>query len=246
MSRLPYYFKLLLIVFIIFGYAQSCNVSYANTIDATVIGRVESLFEHRISLRVLEIVDYSTEEAPLVVNNWISFDLPKDARSARRRRDRINFGNVIKVDISGSIITEYEETDSAGIGENVVFWTANNATRVSNESDYIPESERSDSRSRRRRRRRDRRREEQPQEPDKIWVQEETVRGLVNVRQERVYIKEDHMGRRDRGLLVLSEPWIERLENLEDHRIVVHGTTNRVSASSGTLEIDNLMRIYPR
>lgn len=222
-------------------------VAYSSSVvEVTVVGRVESLYQNRVSLRVIEVVGEDTSHLPVKAGSWISFDLPKtEGRRNRRDRRNISFGNVIEAQLVGNTITEYEVktdgTSDQSASDKVMLWTAQNAVRVKNERDYMTEEEKAATSSDRRGRRKS---ETKEKEPVKIWTQEETVRGTINIHKERVYIKEDGLGRRDRGLDIITESWGEKLKDLEGQTVVVHGTTHRTSVSSGTMEVQNLMRIY--
>jgi hypothetical protein len=137
---------------------------------------------------------------------------------------------------------EEEET-----GAPVLLWMAQSVVRVKNPDQYLTEEERQAKRGRRRRGRK-KEKEKKSEEPVKVWTQEETVRGIVNLREKekRLYIKEARMGRRDKGLDVVDDEWYEKLKGFNGQKVVIHGTTNRTSLSSGTVEIQNILKIYPK
>lgn len=223
-------------------------VAYSSTVvEVTVIGRVESLYQNRVSLRVVEVVGEDTEHLPVRAGSWISFDLPKaEGRRSRRDRRNIGFGNIIEAQLVGNTITEYEVKTDGTSGQSpsdkVMLWTAQSAVRVKNERDYMTEEEKAAAPASGRRGRR--KSEPKEEEPLKIWTQEETVRGKIVTHKDRVYVKEDGLGRRDRGLDIVTEDWSEKLKDLDGQTVVIHGITHRTSISSGTMEVQTLMRIY--
>ncbi len=72
------------------------------------------------------------------------------------------------------------------------------------------------------------------------------MRGNILLHKDKVYLKEDRLGKKDRGLEIISADWTEKLKAMPGTRVVLHGTTHRTSVASGTLEIRNLMRIYQK
>jgi hypothetical protein len=225
--------------------------SDSSIVEFTAIGKIESVYRDRVSLKILQIVGSDTEELPLSVGSWVSFDLPREYRDRRNRRDRgqINFGDVIEAELIGNIATEYEfktdEEKSETVRKKVptvLLWTAQSVKKVKNPNDYLPEDERKGSRKKAGKKKK----EAKPEEPVKVWTQEETVRGMVLLHKDKVYIKEDRLGKKDRGLEVISDNWSEKLKEMPGSSVVLHGITNRTSVSSGTMEIKNLMRVYPK
>lgn len=225
----------------------------ASVVEFTAIGKVESIYRDRITMRILEMVGSESVELPVSKGSWVSFDLPREMRDKNRRRDRgqISFGNVIEAQLIGNIATEYEVKEGEDAKEKVkpgvptvLLWTAQAVTKVKNGDQYLPEEERTAKKSRKKGRRKEK--EKKEEEPVKIWTQEETVRGSVLVKGEKVYIKEDRLGKKDKGLELASEEWLEKLKELAGSRVVVHGVTHRTSVSSGTVEIKNIMRVYPK
>ncbi len=225
----------------------------ASVVEFTAIGKVESIYRDRITMRVLEIVGSETVELPVSKGSWVSFDLPREMRDKNRKRDRgqISFGNVIEAQLIGNIATEYEVKEGEEAKEKikpgvptVLLWTAQAVTKVKKPDQYLPEEERKAKKDRKKGRRKEK--DKKDEEPVKIWTQEETVRGSVLVKGEKVYIKEDRLGKKDKGLELAAEAWTEKLKELSGSRVVVHGTTHRTSVSSGTIEIKNIMRVYPK
>ena len=232
---------------LLFVFGVTYSSSATELVQLTAIGKIESLYKDRVSMQILQIV--STSTSSIATGSWVSFDLPKPSgkRSRRRRRQRIEFGNVVKAELVGNVMTEYEiSTDNMSAKEGsagpVLLWTAQTVNRVKNPNDYLPENEQKKNKRSRRRKK------EKEKPPVKVWTQEETIRGkiVLNKKQKRVYIKEKRMGRKTKGLDVISDMWYEKLKDLEGHKIVVHGVTHRTSISSGTVEIQNLMKIYPK
>lgn len=222
--------------------------SQSSVVEFTAIGKVESIYRDRISLKILHIVGSETVELPVATGSWVSFDLPREYRDRHSRRNRgdISYGTVIEAELIGNIATEYElKTDEKKTETvkqtvpTVLLWTAQSVKKVKNANTWLPEDERKDRKGRRKK-------EKKPAEPVKVWTQEETVRGAVLVKKDKVYLKEDRLGKRDKGLEVVSEAWTAKLKDLAGSRVVLHGTTHRTSVSSGTMEIKNLMKVYPK
>ncbi len=217
----------------------------ARLAEATVIGKVESIFNNRVGFKVLHIIKVSDENNGIATGSLISFDLPNDLQKGRRN-NRVNFGTVLEAELMGSTATEYALTtddEKSGVTQPnaVLLWTAQTVKLVKNANDYLPEEEKVG------RKRRDRRKSKKDNaEPIKIWTQEETVRGIVHKNKETLYIKEEHLGRRDNGLQIVSKDWLEKIEPFVGNKVVLYGVTHRTSVSSGTIEIGNLMKIYPK
>ncbi len=240
-------FSVLACVFSIF--LGATLYSDASVVEFTAIGKVESIYRDRVSMKILDFVGSDTTELALATGSWVSFDLPREYRDRRNKRDRgqINYGTVIEADLIGNIATEYELKTDEEKAETVrksvptvLLWTAQAVRKVKNPNDYLPEEERKQKKGRRNKK------EKKPAEPVKVWTQEETVRGQVLLHKEKVFIKEDRLGKKDRGLEVLSDAWTEKLKDMPGTRVVLHGTTHRTSVSSGTMEIRNLMKIYQK
>lgn len=224
--------------FLLFFIVFLSNFLFASPITVTAIGKIESLYENRVGMKVLEIVGTQTEDIPLKVDTWITFDLPKDAQKARKK-DKITYGNIVEVDLTGSTITEYEADIRQSLGDKVIYWTALTAKKIKNQKDYLEEEPKKSSRKRKKK-------NKEPEKPEKLWIQQETVRGELTIKNNILFIKEDHLGKRDKGLEVLPGPWLDKLREFENQRVVVHGTTTRETPASGTIEIENLMRLYSR
>ncbi len=209
--------------------------------EVKAIGQVESLYRGRVSMRILEIVSPASATAPLKVGDRVSFTLPK--ASTRRDKSSIQYGNVIEADLEGNVATEYDSSDTtaAPSQKGVLLWTARHAERVRNPRKYL-EPEHDDGTHKGRRKGKRKKEKEAPQ----IWTQEEVVVGKVLLRDKRLYLKEDRLRPRDRGLDVLADEWYEKLKEYEGRKVVAYGTTHRVSVSSGTMEIKNIMKIYPK
>jgi hypothetical protein len=69
---------------------------------------------------------------------------------------------------------------------------------------------------------------------------------VVQIKNEKVYIKEDYLGKKDKGLEVISESWVDKLKDLTSQKVVLHGITHRTSVGSGTIEIHNALKVYPK
>jgi hypothetical protein len=229
---------------------------YASSIvEFSAIGKVESIYRDRVTMRIIDIVGSETVDLPVASGSWVSFDLPKEMRDKRSRRNRgeIGFGSVIEAQLIGNIATEYEVKKEDGAGSDkikagtptVLLWTAQAVSKVKNPDQYLSEAEKSAKKDKKGRRRR-KEKEKKPEEPVKIWTQDETVRGSVLIKNNSVYIKEDRLGKKDKGLAVVSDEWLAKLKDLGGSRVVVHGTTHRTSISSGTMEIKSLMKVYPK
>lgn len=202
-----------------------------------VIGKVESMYRDRASIRILEVPNAASAPAQLAVGNYVSFNLPSAKQQSRPKRP-IQYGNVILVDLAGNVATEYADETAVATDSQVMIWNALYAERVKNPKQYLPEEE-GGSKGKKGKKKREK---EQPQ----IWTQEESVRAKVVLKKNRVYLKEDHLRPRDLGLDVLDPAWCEKLTPLQNQRVVIYGTTHRVSAASGTMEVKNVIKIYPK
>jgi hypothetical protein len=232
----------------IFGAAAA---AYASVVELTAIGKIESIYRERVTMRIIKLLGSDTAQLPVAEGSWVSFDLPKHPGKSRSRRANVGYGSVVEAALIGNITTEYEVKDdgtSAESGEEnapVLLWTAQSVVKVKNPNQYLSEKEKAAKKGRRNRKEK---KEKKPEEPVKIWTQEETVRGVVNFREKdkHLYIKEARMGRRDKGLDVIDDLWYEKLKEMNGQKIVVHGITHRTSVSSGTIEIKNILKVYPK
>ncbi len=180
--------------------------------EVKVIGQIESLYRGRVSLRVLDVVSPASETAPLKVGDRVSFNLPK--ASTRREKTTIQYGNVVEADLVGNVATEYDTASAAAdpaatpsTTPGVILWTARRAEKVKNARKYLdPEKDDGTSRGRRSRRKK------KEKDPPQIWTQEEVVVGKVLLKNKRLYLKEDRLRPRDKGLDVLSDEWYEKLK----------------------------------
>jgi hypothetical protein len=229
------------------------GASYASIVELDVVGKIESIYRDRVTLRVIKILGSDTADLPIAEGSWVSFDLPKHQGKNRNRRTNVGYGSIVKAELVGNVTTEYEVSElgtsadaKSSEGAPVLLWTSQSVMKVKRPDDYLSEEEKENRKDRKRGRRK--KKEEKPKEPVKIWTQEETVRGVVNLRakEKRLYIKEERMGRRDKGLDVIDDAWYEKLKDFAGQKVVVHGTTHRTSVSSGTVEIQNLLKIYPK
>ncbi len=226
------------------GFAAVISASIAISawaMPVRVIGKVESLYRDRASLLILQVPNAASAPAQLTAGNYISFNLPSAKQQSRPKRP-IQYGNIIAVDLEGNVATEYADQAqvASGAAQQVMIWNALYADRVKNPKQYLPEEE-GTSKDRKGKGRK-KHEKEQPQ----IWTQEEAVRGKVVLKNKRIYIKEDSLRPRDLGLDVLDDAWYEKLKPLQNQRIVIYGTTHRVSAASGTMEVKNVIKIYPK
>lgn len=225
-----------------FGLALAIAVLLACAVHAMpirVIGKVESLYRDRASILILHVPAAASAPAQLAPGNYVSFNLPSAKQQSRPKRP-IQFGNVIAVDLQGNVATEYAGQTAAApadAAKDVLIWNALYAERVKNPREYLPEEE-----GGKKGKSKKKREKEQPQ----IWTQEESVRGKVVSKKNGIYIKEDHLRPRDLGLQVIDADWAAKLEALKDQRVVLFGTTHRVSAASGTFEIRNVIKVYPK
>ncbi|MBU1105419.1 MAG: hypothetical protein KKB51_02030 [Candidatus Riflebacteria bacterium] len=239
------------------------SVAYAmSVVEFTAVGRVESIYRDRITMRIIEVISSDTVQLPVNVGSWVSFDLPKEYRdrnkSGRRTSDQIVFGTLVKAALIGNVATEYElkkdDAEPEKIVKNVptvLLWTAQSVVKVKNTGQYDSDEEKTEKQEARKGKKgkkgrsRDKK-EKKPEEPLKIWTQEETVRGDVLVKDEQIYIKEERLGRKDKGLYVVTESWSEKLKEFNGSRVVLYGVTHRTGFASGTMEIKSLMRVYPK
>lgn len=229
---------------LLFAFILSATTAFAQSTltEVTVIGQVESLFNDRLGLKILHVVNGLENSDVIATGSLVSFDLPNDFDKGRRN-NRIKYGSVIEVELIGNTATEYELTtdgtkEAVQKARNaVLLWTAQAVKIVKNANIYLPEDGKAGNKKRKNTKKKS-------EDPLKIWTQEETVRATVLVKNNGVYLKEDRLGRRDMGLEVVSDEWKEKLSQFPGNKIVIHGITHRTSVSSGTVEIGNVMKIY--
>ena len=237
---------------VLFAWLAETSLFASSIVEFTAIGKIESIYKNRASMNVLQIIASNTEGLNVATGSWISFDIPKSNFDKSSRRDRqIEYGSVVEVSLIGNVATEYEVDEdelgdkkissSSNSNSNVLLWTAQSCKKVKNPKDYLPESEKNKSGKGRKRNKK-----EKEKEPVKIWTQEETVRGIVLLKNDKVYIKEERLGRKDKGLEVLSEEWFDKLKELPNQKVVLHGITHRTSVASGTFEVHNALKVYPK
>ena len=223
----------------------------SSIVEFTAIGKIESIYKDRVSMNVLYIIASDTENLNVATGSWISFDIPKgNVDKASRRDKQFSYGNVVEVSLIGNVATEYEIDEdeqgdkklssSTSSNNNVLLWTAQSCKKVKNPNDYLPESEKKDKKGRKKNNK------DKEEQPVKIWTQEETVRGFVLVRNEKVYLKEERLGKRDKGLEILSEEWNEKLKEMPNQKVVLQGITHRTKIGSGTMDVHNALRVYPK
>ena len=207
----------------------------------TIVGQVESLYRDRVSVKVLEVVGDASGTAALKTGNRVSFQLPRAPR--RRNQKAIQFGNVIEADIEGAVATEYAADEGpASSTPGLMIWVASRAERVRNPRKYLEDKK--DEGGKKKRGKRDKR--EKQEEPPRIWTQEETVRGKVVAHGLKLYLKESFTRPKDKGLDIVDVEWSEKLKPFLGKEVVVNGVTRRTSISSGTVEIRNIMKVYPK
>ena len=225
----------------------------ASVIELTAIGKIESIYRDRVTMRIIKLVGSDTENLPVSPGSWVSFDLPSHPGKSRNRRNNIDYGNIVEAALIGGVATEYEVKED-GTSSNqeldkapILLWTSQSVVKVKNPNDYLTEKEKEEKKNRRRGKK-DSKKDKKPEEPVKVWTQEETIRGIVNLREKenRLFIKEDRMGKKDKGLDVTDNQWYEKLKSFNGQRIVVHGVSHRTSVSSGTVEIQNILKVYPK
>ena len=236
----------------LFAFVAETSLFASSIVEFTAIGKIESIYKNRASMNILHIIASNTENLNVATGSWISFDIPKSNFDKSSRRDRqIEYGSVVEVSLIGNVATEYElDEDESGdkkisssssSSPNVLLWTAQSCKKVKNPKDYLPESEKDKSKKGRKKNKKDK-----EKEPVKIWTQEETVRGIVLLKNDKVYIKEERLGKRDKGLEVLSEEWYDKLKELPNQKVVLHGITHRTGIASGTFEVHNALKVYPK
>lgn len=242
-----------IILFILtFALVSQSALLASSIVEFTAIGKIESLYKDRASMKVLYIIASDTENLNVATGSWISFDIPKgNVDKASRREKQIGYGSVVEVSLIGNVATEYELDEneqgdrklstSSSSNTNVLLWTAQSCKKVKNPKDYLPESEKDDSKKGRKKNKK-----EKEKEPVKIWTQEETVRGIVLVKNDKIYLKEERLGRKDKGLEILSEEWNDKLKELPSQKVVLHGITHRTGIGSGTMDVHNVLKVYPK
>lgn len=245
-------FALVAFILIVFTLVSEVSLYASSIVEFTAIGKIESIYKDRVSLNVLRIIDLKPENINVATGSWVSFDIPKGNVDKNSRREKsFSYGNVVEVSLIGNVATEYEvDEDTEGgqkissseaVAPNVLMWTAQSCKKVKNPKDYLPADEKNDSKKGRKK---DKKKQEK--EPVKIWTQEETVRGKVLIKNDVVYLKEDRLGKRDKGLEILSEEWTNKLKELPNQKVVLHGITHRTGPASGTMEIHNVLKVYPK
>ena len=243
--------SLVALIFIVFTLLFEASLFASSIVEFTAIGKIESIYKDRVSLNILHIIASEPEKLNVATGSWVSFDIPRSNQDKDSRRDKnFSYGNVVEVSLIGNVATEYEldENDDGNkkitslnnSTSNVLMWTAQSCKKVKNPKNYLPKDENSTKKGRKK----DKKKKEQ--EPVKIWTQEETVRGKVLVRQGKVYVKEDRVGKKDKGLEVISEEWSGKLQDFPNQKVVLHGISHRTSAASGTFEIHNVLKVYPK
>lgn len=243
-----YLISFLLVLFALLG---QNSLLASSIIEFTAIGKIESLYKNRASMNVLYIIASDSENLNVATGSWISFDIPKGNVDKNSRRERqIGYGTVVEVSLIGNVATEYEVDENedgdqkisthSSENSNVLLWTAQSCKRVKNPKDYLPESDKKEQKGRKKNKK------DKEKEPVKIWTQEETVRGIIHVKNDKVYLKEENSGKKDKGLEVLSEEWIEKLKVLPSQKVVLHGITHRTGIASGTIDVHNALKVYPK
>jgi len=235
-------------IFILASFAL-CQVLFGEPIK--VIGQIESIYLQRASMRILEIPGDASGTSPLKIGQRVSFSIPIQKTGKKKGfEEKLEFGKIYEIDLEGSMTTEYTSSmteepakaEPASDSRKVFFWTGSNIKRVRNINKYKvdePPEKGKKSKGRKDRRKKD-------QEGDKIWTQQETVKGVVLVKDKRLYIKEEHLKPKDKGLDVISDEWYEKLKPYAGKVVIVNGTTKRVSAASGTIDINCLIKISPK
>lgn len=220
----------------------------ACAIEISAIGKIESLYRNRASMKIIEVLASSSPEVVIEPGNWISFDVPR-VETKNSRRKSIQYGNVVEIHLVGAPATEYAipasdtvdiENEDGEVVPAAIVWSTKKIERVKDPSKYMSDEEKAQKKRGRRRREK-----KQPEAP-KIWTQEETVRGLVIHNAKGLYLKEPRLGKKDKGLQVVNGEWCEKLESFKGQKVVVYGVTHRVTVASGTMEVRNLMRVYPK
>ncbi|MFZ5952720.1 MAG: hypothetical protein ACOYXC_18605 [Candidatus Rifleibacteriota bacterium] len=241
----------LAVVFVLLSMA----IAHASVVELTAIGKVESIYRDRITMRIIQLVGSDTQNLPVGPGSWVSFDMPSLPGKSRNRRSDVGYGHIVEAALIGGVATEYEvKEDGTSAQEKekedkapILLWTAQSVVKVKNPNDYLTEKEKEEKKTRKRGKK-DRKKDKKPEEPVKVWTQEETIRGTINLREKekRLYIKEERMGKKDKGLDVTDDSWYEKLKAMHGQKIVVHGVTHRTSVSSGTVEIQNILKVYPK
>lgn len=244
--------RLALVAFVLFIYVFVFETALfaSSIVEFTAIGKIESIYKDRASMSVLHIVSSNADKANIATGSWVSFDIPKGNLDRGSRREKaIAYGDVVEVSLLGNVATEYEVNEdyrgdkkfsSSSTASNVLLWTCQSCAKVKNPKEYLPESEEEKSGGRKKGKKKE------SKEPVKIWTQEETVRGKVLVKGDMVYLKEERLGRRDKGLELTKEEWVSKLKEFHEQKVVVHGITHRTSSASGTMEIHNILKVYPK
>lgn len=210
----------------------------------TVVGQIESVYLNRASMKILETSVATGTPDTLAQGKRVSFNLPS---TGGKKKPSIQFGNVVEVDLAGDIATEYGDAQPATGAAKIFIWTALRCDKVKNAKKYTGEVKDGGKKGKGKGKGKGKKKDE-PDEPERLWTQEEAVRGTISYREKdkRVYIREEGLRPRDKGLDVVSDEWFEKLKPYNGREVVVHGTTNRSSLSSGTIEISNILRVYPK
>ncbi|MGM0599874.1 MAG: hypothetical protein ACQETH_08685 [Candidatus Rifleibacteriota bacterium] len=220
------------------------STAQASVTELDAIGKIESIYRDRVTMRIIKILGTDTAELPVQKGSWISFDLPSLNGKNRNRRNNVSYGSVVEASLIGNVTTEYEKdldkSEDSAKQAPVLLWTAQSVKKVKRPNEYLSKKDKEKGRKGNK--------QEREEEETKVWTQEETVRGKINFREKdkKLYIKEERMGRRDKGLDVVDDLWYKKLKDFHGQKVVVHGTTNRSSISSGTIEIENLLKIYSK
>ena len=155
----------ILLFILLFALVSQTSLFASSIVEFTAIGKIESIYKNRASMKVLYIVASNTENVNVATGSWISFDIPKANVDKGSRRDKqVDYGKVVEVSLIGNVATEYEVDDN-GLGDqkfsssnsssapNVLMWTAQSVKKVKNPNDYLPESEKKDKKGRKKNKR---------------------------------------------------------------------------------------------
>ncbi len=204
----------------------------------TVIGQIESVYLNRASMTILESKTAGDTPETLTTGKLVSFNLPPQVG---KKKSSVQYGNIVEVDLASDIATEYGGQVASDVTK-VFIWTAVRCDKVKNARKYTS-GKTGDKKEKGKGRKK-----KGEEMPERLWTQEEAVRGTVTYREKekKLYLREQGLRPRDKGLDVLSDEWYEKLKPYAGRQVVVHGTTNRTSLASGTIAIDNLLRVYPK
>ncbi|HNV70212.1 MAG TPA: hypothetical protein PKO06_10975, partial [Candidatus Ozemobacteraceae bacterium] len=214
------------------------SLSTAQAAIHTVIGQIESVYMNRASMTILDTRTASDTPETLSVGKFVSFNLPAQGG---KKKTSVQYGNIVEVDLAGDIATEYGG-QVASDATKVFIWTAVRCDKVKNAKKYTSGK---DGEKKGKGKGKGKKKDEIP---DRLWTQEEAVRGTISYREKdkKLYIREQGLRPRDKGLDVVTDEWFEKLKPFNGQQVVVHGTTHRTSLASGTIEIDNILRVYPK